>query len=168
MTRFALVTAILVLAITACTPAALPTSGPLTPEPITPTLLSTITPTCETHTASVVLSSSAEDLRVGDTVTITVTLVNEGCVALGLPQYRLTDQSDGAQAIFDPADPEPINHSLGVAPGQSDTANFELKAVASGQANFSALVSFEVHIGYPGPAYWGSSSGELLSIMVAP
>lgn len=89
-------------------------------------------------------------------------------MALGLPQYRLTIKSEGADLIFNPEDPEPIVQSLGVAPGESDSADFDLKAVASGQATFTASVSFEVHIGYPGPAYWGSSSGGPLNVIIAP
>jgi hypothetical protein len=44
-----------------------------------------------------------------------------------------------------------------------------LKAVAEGQAAITASASFEVHLGYPGPAYWGySTSGEPMIIRVAP
>lgn len=177
---------VFLLVIGACAPATPLTPGPTTPEQPTLTASSTSmspptgepqpsetpasipTPTisCETHTASVVLASSAESLQVGDTVTVAVTLNNSGCTALGLPQYRLYIQSEGPESILAPDNPEPMIHYLGVAPEQSDLAEFELQAVADGQAIVTALVSFEVHLGYPGPAYWGSASGESLLITV--
>ena len=135
----------------------------------TPSLTPTPTLACERETASVVLSASAESLKVGDATKVTVTVSNEGCVALGLPQYRLYMQSDNAQSIFAPASPEPVVHSLAVAPGQSDSTVFELTAVASGQATLTATVSYEVHLGYPGPAYWGmTGSNQPLILIVAP
>ncbi len=184
--RSLLIASILIFIAGACAPA-----GPSEPESVTPrqpTLTPspesmspptgepqsaespTSTPTiaCETHTASVALAASTEDLKVGDTVTISVTLNNSGCTALGLPQYRLNIQSDGPEPILAPDNPEPLTHNLGVAQGQSDTAEFDLLAVADGQATVTASVSFEVHLGSPGPAYWGGSTGESLLITVAP
>ena len=130
----------------------------------------TIPPTfvCETHTASVIVSADVASPGVGDRVKITVTLKDEGCTSLGMPRYRLEIQSEGAEAVFTPDSPEPITHYLAVEPGQSDTAEFELQAAAAGQATLTVLVSFEVHIGYPGPAYWGGGASEPLVITVAP
>lgn len=166
-TRCTVVAGICMSLIAACTvnlpptPTVVPTDTPIataTPAPVA----------CETHTASVVLSASAETLRVGEVLRVTVTLRNDGCIGLGLPQYRLSNRSDGAEAILAPSDPEPVVHSLAVAPGQSDAVEYGLTAVASGQATLTAVASFEVHIGYPGPAYWGNSSGAPLVITVAP
>jgi hypothetical protein len=135
----------------------------------TASLTPTATLTCESETASVVLSAAAENANVGDAVKVTVTVNNEGCLTLGLPQYRLYIQSDGAQSILLPDPPEPIVHYLGVAPGQSDFTEFVLTAAAAGQATLTATVSYEVHLGYPGPAYWGmTGSDRPLMIMVAP
>jgi hypothetical protein len=59
-------------------------------------------------------------------------------------------------------------HSLGVHPGQSDAAEFDLTAAASGQATLTATVGYEVHLGFPGPAYWGATGTNTpLIIMVA-
>lgn len=143
-----------------------PTGEPQSFDPATP--LPTPTIACETHTASVTLATSAENLKVGDTVKITVTLNNSGCAMLGLPQYRLYIQSDGPESILAPDKPEPMTHNLGLAREKSDMAEFDLLAVVDGQASITASVSFEVHLGYPGPAYWGSSTGESLLITVAP
>jgi len=133
------------------------------------TLTPTPTPSCQSPTAYILLSASAESLKIGDTVVVTATLINDGCGTLGLPQYVLHIQSDGTESIFTPDKPGAVVHHLGVAPGQSDTIEFELKAVASGQATLTASVSYEFHVGYPGPAYWGySGSREPLIIIVVP
>ncbi len=189
-----------VFIIEACTATPPPTVAPKTTPLLTPTatarpqpLTSAPTVACKTHTSSVVLSASVASLRIGDSVKVTVTLNNEGCLALGIPLYSLYIQSDKLESIFAPNDPElkvlplrgdagrsdtsPISnlfavgveHSLAVAPGQFDTAEFDLQAIAIGQAIFAASASFEVHQGYPGPAYWGySQTGESLTITVAP
>ncbi len=172
--RFALIliTGVSILVLQACTfmvskstPTPTETPAPTnTPTP-TDTPTPTPTPTCETHTASVALTASAERIAVGDTVSVTVTLENHGCVALGMPQYRLTIEPGD---IFAQTGSEPVVHYLSVAPGQSDAAVFELEAVASGRARLTASTSFEVHLEDTGPAYWGSSTGGPLFIEVAP
>jgi uncharacterized repeat protein (TIGR01451 family) len=123
---------------------------------------------CETHTAALTLSATATTLQVSDTATVTATLMNQGCVALGLPQYRLLIQSDQIDPIFDPDSPEPVVHYLAVAPGQSDAVDFVLQAITPGQATLDSSASFEVHLGYPGPAYWGIVWAAPLVINVTP
>lgn len=48
----------------------------------------------------------------------------------------------------------------------SDTAEFAMTASAPGSVTLAASVSFEVHIGYPGPAYWGYAASPPLTIEV--
>jgi hypothetical protein len=154
------------------TPVPIPTfsalPGTSTTEPL-PSETPTPTPTssCETDTASVVLSASAESLKVGEAVKVTVRVNNEGCVPLGLPQYRLYVQTDGPESVLAPDHLEPVVHTLAVGSGQSDSAEFDLTAVAGGQARLTASVSYEVHLVVG--AYWGmSGSGEPLTITVIP
>jgi hypothetical protein len=123
---------------------------------------------CQWHTVYMTISATATTLEVGEAVTVTATLFNRGCIGLGLLQYRLYVQSDEPQPIFDPNDPEPVVHYLGIMPGQSDAAEFVLRAVESGQAALRATVSFEAHLDYPGPSYWGFSSTGPLTITVTP
>lgn len=123
---------------------------------------------CETHTASMTLSATVTTLEVGEVITVTATLANEGCVGLGIPQYRLYVESDELQPIFDCNNPEPVVHYLRIAPRESDKAEFVLQVVGPGQVMLRASASFEVHLGYPGPAYWGSSSSGPLVITVTP
>lgn len=121
---------------------------------------------CETHTAEMALSVTPETIRAGETVTVEVVLRNTGCLALGLPQYRLV--VEGGEGVL--ADlPEPVVHSLAVAPGGSDNTVFPLDAVSAGEVQLRATASFEVHVGHPGPAYWGSAAtGEPVTLTIMP
>ncbi|HBY95550.1 MAG TPA: hypothetical protein DEP84_16600 [Chloroflexi bacterium] len=127
-----------------------------------------VAPPCETHTALMMLEASAPTRTVGDVVTVAARLMNHGCAPLGLPQYRLMIESDQPEPVFDPNEPAPVTHSLGIGPGGSDAAEFVLRAVGPGQATLTASVSYEVHLGYPGPAYWAASSAGPLAISVTP
>lgn len=59
-------------------------------------------------------------------------------------------------------------HYLGVAPGGSDAEAFVLEAVGTGGATLSATTRFEVHLGNPGPAYWGASASGPMVLTVSP
>ena len=121
---------------------------------------------CETHTVALDLIPSALELEVGETLTLSITLANPGCAPVGLLLYRLMLEP-GTPALFEPAVPEPIEHTLGVSPGGTDSAEFTLTAIAAGEVGITASVSFEVHLGYPGPAYFANaSSGEPLVVTV--
>jgi uncharacterized repeat protein (TIGR01451 family) len=118
---------------------------------------------CNSHTAYMTISATDTTVEVGELVTVTTTLFNRGCTLMGIPYYRLYVESEEPEPIFDPSHPEPVSHELGIGRGQSDTAEFVLKAVRPGQATLRGTASFEVHLGYPGPAYWGYSvTGPLM------
>ncbi len=123
---------------------------------------------CQTDTALLTIAAPPDPLLPGDTVTVTLTLKNNGCAMLGLPLYRLNIQSGGNANALEPLDPEPLMHSLAVQPGQSDSAQFSLQGANPGQAALSASASYEVHLGYPGPAYWGYASSAELTLTVSP
>ncbi len=125
----------------------------------TPTLPSP-TPSCETHTATVTIDSDVQRLQVGDEVTITVVLSNEGCADMGMPKYYLSVSTDSTSPVLYPINPEPIVRYIGISPGESNSQDFILDAVGTGTASLSATVTFEVHLGYPGPAYWDSEVTE--------
>ncbi len=124
------------------------------------------TPTCSTHTAAVQLAPSAQTVQIGQQLIVRVTLLNQGCVALGLPQYTLRAHAPQGQPLFIPPQPESVTHDLAVAPGQSDSVEFVLQGAQVGQGVLQAEVSFEVHIGYPGPAYWGYATSAPNNIAV--
>lgn len=121
---------------------------------------------CRTHSASMRLTATATTIQVGETVTLTATLSNEGCANLGLPLYRLYIENHETASVFDPDPPEPVTHYLGIPPGASDQVEFVLTAASPGRATLRVTVSFEVHLGYPGPAYWSGSSTQPLEIQV--
>jgi hypothetical protein len=103
---------------------------------------------------------------VGETLLLTSTLANEGCSMVGLPQYTLFMMSDQSSPVLVPDPPEPIVHYLGLAPGQTDSAEFALQVVGSGQVKLGSRSSFEVHLGYPGPAYWAGDASEPVTVTV--
>lgn len=63
-----------------------------------------------------------------------------------------------------------VVHYLAVVSGEHDDVDFVLRATHTGVTEFWAHVSFEVHIGYPGPAYWsGCVSGPVtVTVLAAP
>jgi len=121
---------------------------------------------CTQHAASLGISASKPELRASEVLTITLTLANTGCALLGLPKYYLATGSDPSNVLFESANPEPVLHTLGIDPGGSDTATFTLRAVKAGEAALAGTVSFEVHLGYPGPAYWATASSGPLIVSV--
>ena len=124
-------------------------------------------PECADYTAELSLSATDVQLDVGDVVTVTVMLTNQGCGLLGLPRYALHGGTEGDQTFFQGM-PEAVVHFAGIATGQSDAVEFALRAVAPGEATLLAGASFEFHAGYPGPAYWRSAGSGPLQITILP
>jgi hypothetical protein len=118
---------------------------------------------CEGHSADLMLVASTPTIQIGQDLTITAVLSNTGCVALGIPQYRLVVEPAGVLTFTSPS---VTSHSLAVAVGGEDRADFTLRAESAGQAVFNSTASFEVHIGYPGPAYWGMAASQPVTVTV--
>jgi hypothetical protein len=124
---------------------------------------------CYTDTTRFEMSTVPAAIQAGDTVTVTATLINTGCAPVGLPKYTLTLGASSSGAVLSPAEPEPVIHYLGISPqGGVDQAEFLLQATGPGEAILTCTVSFEVHLGYPGPAYWGGNAAKPLKITVFP
>jgi hypothetical protein len=85
----------------------------------------------------------------------------------GLPLYSLV-QTPPEATLFEPAEVEPVLHSLGLSDGDQDQAQFTLTARHPGKAQFSITSSLEVHLGYPGPAYWATVSSPAVEVTVSP
>ena len=122
------------------------------------------TPTCTTHTTAMTLTTSPAAPEVGDELWVTVTLANEGCGLVGLPLYRLTLMQRPYMLVLD--SPISVTHYLGLESGETDTVTFSLQAIGVGTATLRAYASFEVHLGYPGPAYWGYDATAPVSVNV--
>ena len=158
------------------TPAPTATPWPTEPATATPTVTEaptstptpTLTPACSAHQAALTLTASGSTCRVGQQLQITARLQNTGnCALLGLPRYRLSGPEGSWPELLEALGPLDVTHSLGLNPGESDEATFLVRAVAAGTVTLSATVSFEVHLGYPGPAYWSSAASEPLTITVS-
>lgn len=123
-------------------------------------------PTCDTHTVGMTLTTSSLAPNVGEHLLVTVTLGNEGCGMIGLPKYDLTLLQ--APYILAPETPDAVTHYLGLNPGETDTVTFTLHTLGVGAASMSASASFEVHLGYPGPAYWSAAATGPVTVTVPP
>lgn len=119
--------------------------------------------TCTTHTSNLDLTTNQVTPVVGSIVQITVTLSNAGCGQIGQPTYRLLLEPS---SILAPISPLSITHNRALASGESDTASFQLQVIGIGEVELRATASFEVHPGYPGPAYWAFDSSQPLSVTV--
>ncbi|MBN1873414.1 MAG: hypothetical protein JXA33_04225 [Anaerolineae bacterium] len=82
---------------------------------------------------------------------------------MGQPEYRL---SVAPSYILVPDSPISITHYLALEPGETDTVTFSLQTIGVGQTLLQAAVSFEVHLGYPGPAYWAYDNTAPVSVTV--
>lgn len=118
---------------------------------------------CTTHTSNLELTTNQTTPAVGSIVQITVTLSNAGCGQIGQPTYRLLLEPS---SILAPISSLSITHNRALASGESDTASFQLQVIGIGEVALRATASFEVHPGYPGPAYWAFDSSQPLSVTV--
>lgn len=123
---------------------------------------------CTGHTCSMTLSATTTTPRVSDTIKVKVRLYNHGCGFLGLPLYRLTWDHDDRAPIFHQIPPLEILHYVAIYSGKHDEATFVLQAAGPGKTELRVRCSMEVHLGYPGPAYWSGCSAPPLAITVVP
>jgi hypothetical protein len=126
----------------------------------------TPTPYCRPSEASISLSPSATELEVGETLTVTVRLVNGQTseAKLGWILYRLRIEPNILALESD----EALEHTLTLEPGDRDRAEFVLRAVDPGRVTLSGWASYEMHaLDYS----WGSNSGcysRALEIAIRP
>jgi hypothetical protein len=114
----------------------------------------TIAPYCRPDEALVDLLVSSTTLRVGQVVTATIVLANgvDSGVRMGQPQYRLVVQP----SILISESPEVVRHTSSLEPGESEQAEFILRADAAGRVRLTAMTDYEMHaMDYS----WGSWSG---------
>jgi hypothetical protein len=121
-------------------------------------------PQCAGQSPVVTITPARPTAQVGETITVTVILTNEGCDDAGLPQYRLWAEPRDAASLFEPAQIEPVVHSRAVGQHQTDSADFALRAVAIGEQAFGASVSYELHTAQG--ATWGMASAPPITITV--
>lgn len=122
----------------------------------TPTATATTFPQCDQR-AEMSLALSEASPQLGRRITATVTLTNAGDCSMGLPLYTLRIDNEHAVAAQVEGD-NPVLHSLGIGGGRSDSVAFRLMLLNTGLFTLTANASFEVHVGYPGPAYWSRAA----------
>ncbi|MCB9436963.1 MAG: hypothetical protein H6673_08210 [Anaerolineales bacterium] len=110
------------------------------------------------------LTFSQNPIQIGDEVIVSLSLVNTGTLAAGIPSFTLYLESDALELVSTPDNGGVLYGA--VAAGSTYTMQWTYRAASTGTAEFSGRVSYEVHEGYPGPAYWsGTSAGpEVLVI----
>ena len=129
-----------------------------------PTPTETSFPTCNQST-DMTLAFSNPAPQLGDRITVTAVLTNTGDCLMGLPLYGLRIDNPNAVAVFWESDHEVYN-GRAIYGGQADTAEFVIVIANTGNYTVSAYVSYEVHVGYPGPAYWGGTRTTPVSVTV--
>lgn len=150
----------------------IPTTPPATLPAETvppPSVTAETTPECTAHASDLTLAASQTTPKIGEALVLTAVLSNVGtCGMLGLPQYTLHFSSGAPGPILEPNPPAPIVHSLGIGSGQSDIITYTLQVVGAGVLTINISASFEVHLGYPGPAFWSGDNSEPITITVQP
>ena len=124
---------------------------------------------CDHWKATLELSATATKLRVGDTVTLTLSLSNTTCGHIGQLAYRASVKTEDGQSIFEPSQSEHVVFGTqGTArPGGSVTEKLVLRAIKPGEAALDAHVSFESHEwDSGGAAYWGYGQSSPILIEV--
>lgn len=121
-------------------------------------------PLCAGGSPVVTIAPAKLSAQVGETITVTVILSNDGCDDAGLPQYRLWTEPREAASLFEPAQIEPVVHTRAVKQHETDSADFALRAISAGAQAFGASVSYEVHTAQG--ATWGMASARPVTITV--
>ncbi len=116
--------------------------------------------------ASMTLHATATTLRVGQTVTVSIALVNgeTSNVRLGQPQYMLYAHPD----VFSLGGMEPVERPVTLEPGQSNDIEFVLQATAPGRTMLMGTVGYEMHDLEYSWASWSGCNAEPLEITITP
>jgi hypothetical protein len=121
---------------------------------------------CRPEKASMTLHATATTLRVGQTVTVSIALVNgeTSNVRLGQPQYMLYAHPD----VFSLGGMEPVERPVTLEPGQSDDIEFILEATVPGRTMLMGTVGYEMHDLEYSWASWSGCNAEPLEITITP
>jgi hypothetical protein len=110
---------------------------------------------------SVYSAASTPLLSVGETITVTGALVNDGCANLGYPQFLVFTEPD---ALMLP-NHDSVSHGITIQPGYYDNAQFTLRAVSAGQVTVTVSANFEINYS-DGRHAWGRRDAVPLIIRI--
>jgi len=92
--------------------------------------------------AQVSIAVPTDTVRVGESLTVAITLTNTGGVPLSHLRYQLVGEW---APYLELATSEPLKHEGEVPPQASDTATIELRAIQAGEAAFQGYVLANLH-----------------------
>lgn len=140
---------------TAVQPTAVPPTA-VPPTAVPPT--ATPTPIFDAQVTTIPLTST---VRVGDSLTVTVTLTNKGNVSFGKLRYQLSGEWESALELV--TDIVVSHDAATVLPDELDTATFIFKGLQEGDVTFHVNVTLEVQEESP---RWESRSSEIIYVSV--
>jgi len=147
------------------TPTATPSADTPTPPPSPPPTDTPLPPTpsplpLPPPLADVRIAPLASELRVGEWLTITVTVTNTGETPFGHLRYQLLGQWEPSLRTMTP--PVVLSSEM-VDPGMSTTATFVLEAVQAGTTTLQVAITMETPGAPPRP---GGEVSESISVSV--
>jgi hypothetical protein len=110
--------------------------------------------------------ASAAQVKVGEAVTVTVTLANQDCDALGPVIYHVNVASRNWPIPLEPVDPAAVVRAVGPAAGEAGTAGFVLHATHPGDVTLAAAVTYEVSSRQGRSATWSGASSAPVAVQV--
>lgn len=108
---------------------------------------------------------SASPIRIGDEVTVSLYLVNTGTLDAGIPKFALMLSDDSLLEVVSAPDNDGLLYGSVVA-GDSTVMSWTYRALAAGSVDITGRVSYEVHEGYPGPAYWSGTTSSPQTLVI--
>jgi ligand-binding sensor domain-containing protein len=135
--------------------------------PITPVTASGVpTPPCRPGEVFVDLSVPTTHLKVGQLLTVALTLGNgnESGVRLGAGRYSL---SVGPRILVS-GDLKPVKHQLSIGPGECDQAHFVLRAASPGRLTLAGSATYKMHALDYSWESWSGCQSRALEIAIAP
>lgn len=111
--------------------------------------------------AQVAIAASAAELRVGEILTVSVTITNTGQAPFNTHQYQLVGEWEPFLRLLTE---QVMVHEVNVPSGESNTVTFEMEATQAGIAHFHADVTVEMQ-GEP-PILKPISSEQIIEVSV--
>ena len=123
---------------------------------------------CQAPGATLQMMPGATQVQVGQPLTLTVKLTNQGCPNIEMAQYHVAVAGPGWPIGLEPVVPPVITHAEPLPQGGSDSVVFVLRATHAGQPEVSATVNYASSLDARGQPDWSWVSSGPLTIVVTP